>query len=412
MSVIDAPDRLKILKQTQLLDSAPEEAFDRWTRLAARILNAPVSLVSIVDDERQFFKSCTGEIAEPWGSQRGTPLSHSFCKYVVGADANLVVGNAPKDPKLQDHPAVAALGVVAYLGIPLTISGGYTIGSMCMIDSKPREWTQEQIETLQDLAASVVAEIELRLMVRELQKSHLQLREFELQSEELADLMIKDLQGPLGSVQSSIELALGRCGASEMQRRFLDAALENTRTLARMVDTIVDQGADDRGRLEFQLEPVDLQALLQEEMGHLQASANRKSVRMQLIAPSHLPKVRADKQRIARVIANMMANALRHTPIHGCVRCSITQLCKGDVELLQLSIRDEASSIPQKFRKLVFDRCGQLKAKRYNLRTVAYGMPLSRVVIEGCGGEVWIESKLTEGTTYCLSLPLVSAVAD
>src|SRR6478752_4593141 len=71
--------RLRDLRQTQLLDSASEEAFDRLAQLAAKLLNAPVALISLVDDDRQFFKSCVG-LAEPWNSTRETPLSHSFCR--------------------------------------------------------------------------------------------------------------------------------------------------------------------------------------------------------------------------------------------------------------------------------------------------------------------------------------------
>ena len=93
------PDRLRALSATALLDSKPEQAFDRLTRLAARVLGAPVSLVSLVDRDRQFFKSAEG-LAEPWLSERQTPLSHSFCQHVVTTNAPLVVTDA------RDHPLV------------------------------------------------------------------------------------------------------------------------------------------------------------------------------------------------------------------------------------------------------------------------------------------------------------------
>lgn len=144
-----------------LLDSPPEEAFDRWTRLASRLLDAPVSLVSIVDSDRQFFKSMTG-LSEPWASRRQTPLTHSFCRHVVGRNAALAVGDARKDPLVSDNPAVPELGVIAYLGVPLSPLGEGPIGAMCVIDDKPRDWTREQIELLENISEAIANEMRAR----------------------------------------------------------------------------------------------------------------------------------------------------------------------------------------------------------------------------------------------------------
>ena len=160
------PARLAELRRTGLLDSAAEEAFDRLTRLASRILRIPVALVSLVDEGRQFFKSQIG-LPEPWASRRQTPLSHSFCQHVVNAQEPLIVADAREHPLVRDNLAVADLGVVAYAGFPLTTPEGRTLGAFCAIDSRPREWTPEEIEILKDLTASAVTEIELKLAVRE-----------------------------------------------------------------------------------------------------------------------------------------------------------------------------------------------------------------------------------------------------
>jgi GAF domain-containing protein len=113
------PDRLAELQATYLLDSPAEETFDRFTRLASTILKTPVSLVSLVDRDRQFFKSSVG-LQEPWASQRQTPLSHSFCQHLVDSSEPLLVVDARIHPLLRDNLAVIDLGVVAYLGIPIT----------------------------------------------------------------------------------------------------------------------------------------------------------------------------------------------------------------------------------------------------------------------------------------------------
>lgn len=152
------PDRLLALRATELPDSAPEEAFDRLTRLVQRCLRVPVALVSLVDAERQYFKSAQG-LAEPWCSARETPLSHSFCQHVVVRDAPLLVEDARQDPLVRDNLAVADLGVVAYLGVPLRTPAGHVLGSLCAIDGAPRAWTPADLDTLQALADEAMLEL-------------------------------------------------------------------------------------------------------------------------------------------------------------------------------------------------------------------------------------------------------------
>lgn len=157
--------RLRVLQSARLLDTDPEEGFDRLTRLASRLLGTPVGLISLVDEHRQFFKSAVG-LAEPWATRRETPLTHSFCQYVVGDRQALVVADARLEPRLRDNRAIPELGAVAYAGVPLVVND-QAVGAFCVIDHQPREWTAEKIEILKDLAASVVAMIELRIALRE-----------------------------------------------------------------------------------------------------------------------------------------------------------------------------------------------------------------------------------------------------
>ncbi|MBC7871127.1 MAG: GAF domain-containing protein, partial [Chitinophagaceae bacterium] len=159
--IIQNPDRLQILRDLLLLDSPEEEPFDRLTALASKIVGAPVSLVSLIDADRQFFKSALG-LPEPWASDRETPLSHSFCQHVVATGQPLVITDAREHPLVYDNLAIPDLNVIGYLGIPLETSDGYGLGSFCVIDGKPREWTTEEVEIMRDLAQLVMTEIELR----------------------------------------------------------------------------------------------------------------------------------------------------------------------------------------------------------------------------------------------------------
>ena len=160
-------DRLASLHQTQLLATPPEADFDRFTRLAAKLLRVPVALVSLVDSDHQFFKSCFG-LSEPWASARRTPLSHSFCQYVVANESVLAIEDARLDPVLKDNGAVRDLGVVAYLGSPINGPDGRSIGALCAIDGSPRKWSSGDIELISDVADAVSATIEARQNARKI----------------------------------------------------------------------------------------------------------------------------------------------------------------------------------------------------------------------------------------------------
>lgn len=155
------PARLSALRATGLLDTPPEPVFERFTDLARQLLETPVALISLIDRDRQFFKSANG-LAEPWASRGETPLSHSFCKHVVASGRPLVVADARGHALVRDNLAIPELGVIAYAGVPLTMTNGHTLGALCAIDGSPHEWSPREVELLERLAAGVIAEVEIR----------------------------------------------------------------------------------------------------------------------------------------------------------------------------------------------------------------------------------------------------------
>jgi PAS domain S-box-containing protein len=159
-------ERLLALRETGLLDTAPDEAFDRLARLASSFLGTRAAAVSLVDEDRQFLKSCIG-IPEPWASRREMPMAYSYCQHVVASRAPLIVRDARKHPLVRDSPAVSENQAIAYLGIPLLTSEGQALGTLCVVDDRPRDWTADQVEVLRELSASVMTEIELRAALRE-----------------------------------------------------------------------------------------------------------------------------------------------------------------------------------------------------------------------------------------------------
>lgn len=160
-NALSDPKRLRQLQIRRILNTPREEAFDRLTRLAAQSIDAPVALLTFVDDRRQWFKSSYG-LAEPWSSRRETPLSHSFCQLVVANRKPLVVIDARNNPLVQETLAIPEMGVEAYLGAPLIDSDGSVLGSFAVIDINPREWAARDIRMVEDFAAISMLEVQIR----------------------------------------------------------------------------------------------------------------------------------------------------------------------------------------------------------------------------------------------------------
>lgn len=137
--------------------SGEDASFDHYARLVCRVLRVPTSTVTIVEAHRQIFPGASG-LAEPYRSTRQTPLSRSYCQYVVADERPLVVPDARLDPRLAESPAVQD-GAIAYAGWPLVDGGGRTVGSLCAVDTQPRNWTGEEVHVLKDLASVCSAEL-------------------------------------------------------------------------------------------------------------------------------------------------------------------------------------------------------------------------------------------------------------
>ncbi len=174
-AAISHPARLSRLRRTGLLDSGPEPAYDRLTQLAARVLHAKVGLISLVDGERRYFKSCTG-IGGDHSHCRETPLTHSFCQLVVEQAGVLAIADAHLDARVQKDPVIQEFGIAAYLGVPLATADEHVLGTLCVMDPEPRVWSEDDIALLRDLAAAVMSEIQLREEVQGHERSQRRLR--------------------------------------------------------------------------------------------------------------------------------------------------------------------------------------------------------------------------------------------
>jgi GAF domain-containing protein len=150
-SVVADPERLRALYATGLLDSPRERVYDRIADMAAEALAVPGAAISLVDRDRQFFVSMHGSATES-PEERQTPIDRSVCQYAVASGQPLVITDARVDPVLKYNPAVTDGTVVSYLGIPLIDEGDHALGTLCVWDTNPRDWTSGHVTTLRDLA--------------------------------------------------------------------------------------------------------------------------------------------------------------------------------------------------------------------------------------------------------------------
>lgn len=153
--------RLKVLWQYEVLDTVPEEMFDDLTELAAAICGAPIALVSLVDEDRQWFKSSQGL------SQRETSRDISFCAHAICQSGVFIIPDARRDARFKDSPMVREEPKIRfYAGSPLITPDGYALGTLCVLDKKPRKLNAFQVRALELLARVVVTQLELRRHAR------------------------------------------------------------------------------------------------------------------------------------------------------------------------------------------------------------------------------------------------------
>ncbi len=175
-AVTDA-QRLAAVRRTGLLDTAPEEPFDRLAALARDLLGAPFTFVTIVDEHRSFWKSCIG-LDTGDGPAQNT-VEESFCQYVV-ADQPLVLDDVRVDDRTSSNPSIQSMGVVAWAGYPVHSPDGQVLGTFCVVDVVPRTWTDRDRQVLQTLSQAAASEVALRLSLDATRRAGVQAAELSL----------------------------------------------------------------------------------------------------------------------------------------------------------------------------------------------------------------------------------------
>jgi signal transduction histidine kinase len=393
------PVRLQILQQSALLDSPPEEAFDRLTRLASRLLKVPISLVSLVDKDRQFFKSAIG-LPDDLNADRQTPLSHSFCRHVVDSGQPLIVTDARVHPALKDNPIIP-VGVVAYAGFPLVTGDGVVLGSFCAIDSAPREWSEDQLEILRDLTASVITEIQLRQANRQLQKTN------EAKDRFMA-MLSHDLRTPLTPALITASQLARDTSLPESCREDAQMIHRNIELEVRMIDSLLDVTRISSGKLHLHTESVDAGTLLCASAAMCRPDANTKSMEMVMDLRATRTQLQADSAKLQQVICNLLKNAIKFTPAGG--RVTIESL-DADNGQLMVRITDTGIGIDADRLAGIFDPFEQGEHRvTQQFGGLGLGLAISKGIVEAHGGTIFAASDgRGRGSTMTVLLSAESA---
>ena len=367
-----------MLRRLHLLDTPAEEAFDRISRLAAKILHVPVALVSLVDANRQFLKSCVG-LQEPWGSWRETPLDSSYCKHVVASGKPLVLTDARDDPMHRANKAISNFGAVSYLGCPLTVDD-QPLGSFCVIDTERHEWSPEEISIVEDLAQAVMAEIVMRANADE-HAAALRARE------QMMAVVSHDLRAPLQSIltaASLLELDVDGDDALEL----LGTVRASAGRMNRLIGDLLEVSALEFDKLSVETQPVPVGEMLNEIHSAVGERAADAELSLELDVESELT-VLADRDRILQVLQNLVDNALRLTPSGGTVTLAA---CGNNGEVL-VSVEDSGPGISDDALEHIFD--WGWHATRKNQGGTGLGLSIAKGIVTAHGG--WIEAANCDG---------------
>jgi signal transduction histidine kinase len=380
------------VQELGLLQGFPARSFDNLTELAASVFGVPVSLVSIIDEanDRQFFKSMHG-LAEPWATQQQTPLSHSFCKFVVSEDAPLKVANAPEHPLVKDNGAIQALGVISYLGAPIHDVQGRAVGALCVIDHNPRQWSESDIATLTRFAACVDDAIRLKLALKVSQ---------DLQEEqtEFAHAISHDVRGPIRTLNMLFG-QLDQChreGKTQEHQSFSEIGVEITNRMERLTE---DLSKFTSASTPGQDEPIDLNDVLDAVKDDLfeQISASDATISHQC-----LPTVQGNPTQLRMLFQNLVSNAIKFQHPDRSPVIDIT--CASGPNSVEISVQDNGIGIAEEFVDRIFGLFKRLHS-RSEIEGSGVGLALCARIARNIGGRIEVKSEPNTGTTFTLIVP-------
>ncbi len=396
-------DRLAALYALDILDSPAEEDFDDIVKLASNVCDAPMSLVSLVDTDRQWFKARVGtDLTE-------TDRDISFCAHAVLGRDLLVVPDATKDRRFADNPLVDQEGGIRfYAGAPLLTSDGFTLGTLCVLDREPRRLDIEQLQALRALARQVTSQMELRRHAVALANTTAQLQELERRKDDLAGLLGGDLRAPLrlmsgylqqlgGTGHQDAEMAdlVGRAVAGHI-RGFLD--------LAHHLTSMAEAGF---GTESLHMRQIDLTRITRQAVEAVRPIAATKQIWIlnQAGGPS-LPII-ADPVRLEQVFTHLLFAAVKYTPSGGRVRVGTEIEAGPTVRLDDMDMPDGLR--PELFPHLYYGAI----AHPSDVPGHDQGLVVAKKILDAHHATVALSDRPGDGTSLHVSFPFAQpALAD
>ncbi len=404
--------RLANLERYSVLDTPSEVAFERVVNLVARLFEVPIAMVSFVDRDRQWFKACIGI------DLRENTRALSFCGHTILTNDVMVVPDALKDQRFKDNPVVLQLGVRFYAGASLRTSEGHNIGTLCMYDFKPRpDLTKSQRETINDLAAMVMDDLEARLTAARAIQAERSLAEVNLELaarlEELRTLndaqkrfvadASHELRTPLMLIQGNIDLILKYpdLDLPERETALVEAKAETER-LSRLVSDLLHLARNGSFQIDTYTS-LDFAQVVRSSIEESRSLAHDHSLTLNITASG---RVLGHADRLKQLVVLLIDNACKYTPAPGRVEVSASNV--GDQ--LELRVRDSGVGIADSELERVFERFYRAKSARGNdTNGTGLGLPIARAIATAHGGRIWIESEIGKGSCVIVRLPRASA---
>ncbi|MDH3444936.1 MAG: GAF domain-containing sensor histidine kinase [Deltaproteobacteria bacterium] len=406
-------ERLSALDAYQILDTDPEQAFDDLTEIASRICGTPIALVSLVDQERQWFKSKVGlEAAE-------TPRRVAFCSHaILEPDKLLIVPDPHRDIRFADNPLVTSAPKIRfYAGAPLVNPEGQALGTLCVIDREPRNLEPHQIDTLRALARQVIGQMELRKKYIELRELALDLEsnkhELERRNTEISTFyhtLAHELKTPLTAVREFVSIVMDQIAGpvTKDQREYLGTAKICCDQIKTHIDDLLDVTRLETGKLALDQKISAMVRIIELVVSSTLSAARDKQLVLRKQVPSDLPPVLVDERRIAQVLTNLVSNAIKFTPPRGEIVVSARHDCEEDVIVVEVS--DTGVGIEAQHCERIFDRLYQVKKDDAAIKGgLGIGLSLCREIVKLHGGSITVESELEKGSRFIFSLPVAAA---
>lgn len=387
---LNEPQRLAALREYDILDSLPEPAYDAITRLASQICGTPISLITLIDQQRQWFKSNLGLDTQE------TPRNEAFCAHaILDPNSPLIVEDARLDERFMDNPiTIGDPHVVFYAGIPLVTPGGYPMGTLCVIDRKPKQLTTEQLQSLRDLSYQVVLLLELR-------KQYIQANQAREEKARFLSTMSHEIRNALSPIIGCSGL-LAMEGLTTQQQELVDILEFSSNTLQSLLNDVLDFSKLEAGKMYLEEIPFSLKGLIDKIIRIHQPMTRQKNLLLNATFSSEIPdQVVGDPTRLNQIISNLLTNAIKFTETGGVTIEVHSQQETEDQVTVRFDIIDTGIGIPEASLKSVFEEFSQasLDTSR-KFKGTGLGLAIVHLLVSLYNSRIFVESELGAGTRF------------